>query len=133
MIIKEGTITLNHNYPNYPMYPPNPYQPYPFSYSRQYQPVNPSLFIQSANKTLVILKDAEKIVEKISKSEDFSKRLMTFAQQSKLNEVKKMISSIGVKTIPIIRFTPSGLVLNFSNSKSEPNCCLLQLKIRWGQ
>lgn len=115
------------------MYPPIPYQPIPFYNPRQYQPVNTTLFKQSATKTLSILKDAEKIVEKISNSEDFSKRLMTFAQQSKLIEVKKMISSIGVKTIPEIRFTPSGLVLNFSNSQSEPNCCLLQLKIRWGQ
>ncbi|MBU5211984.1 MULTISPECIES: hypothetical protein [Heyndrickxia] len=127
---------MNKDHPNNYIRSPNPYLHYPYPYHypyRQYQPVTPQRFIDSANKMIPILKDAEKITTHISKSFDFSKRLMTLAQESKLNEVKNMLYQIGLSTKPDVRFTPSGLVLNFANSKDASNCCLLQLKIRWAE
>ncbi|GIN88633.1 hypothetical protein J6TS2_50190 [Heyndrickxia sporothermodurans] len=122
---------MKHYDPRYRVYPSNLYYPYSSSL-RQFPPVNTQIFVQSANKTLLFLKDAEKIVKKIATSEDFSKNLMILAQQSKLSEVTKMLIDIGLNTTPTIRFTPSGLVINFSDAYNEPNCCLLQIKIRWG-
>ncbi|MGE6257567.1 hypothetical protein ACQKCU_06570 [Heyndrickxia sporothermodurans] len=122
---------MKHYDPRYRVYPSNLHYPYSRPL-RQFPPVNTQLFIHSANRTLLFLKDAEKIVEKITKSEDFSKKIMILAQQSNLSEVTKMIIDIGLNTTPTIRFTPSGLVINFSDANKEQNCCLLQIKIRWG-
>lgn len=120
-------------YPQYPFYPANSNFPYPYHYPyRQYPPINTKLFIQSANKTLSFIKDAEKIVEKLAKSEVYSKNLMILAQQSKVKEVKKMMVDIGLKTNPEVHYTPSGLVIRFSAGANELNCCLLQMNIRWG-
>ncbi|MGE8207544.1 hypothetical protein ACQKP0_24025 [Heyndrickxia sp. NPDC080065] len=124
---------MKYYHPYHHEYPPYPNIAYSYQHPfRQYQPVDPKIFINSANKMKSLLKDAEKVIDHLSASEAFSKQLMTYAQESQLNKVNKMIYDIGLKSSPEIRYTPSGIVIKFSDQKDVTNCCLLEMKIRWG-
>ncbi|MBA4536028.1 hypothetical protein H1Z61_02450 [Bacillus aquiflavi] len=108
--------------------------PYPVLYQhpafRQFPLVNPSVFMSSASAASMLLDNAKLVVEKVSKSKQFSTRLMNAAQQSKTTEVETIIKSTGIKNMPKISYTPDGLHLEF-NDQNETNCCHLVLMIRW--
>ncbi len=100
-------------------------------YTRQFPPVDPTKFQQSANKASQQLTDAKKIIDRISGSPEFAHRLMGAAQLSQKNEVRRLVASIGLKTVPGIDYTPDGLLLTFTNKQSNVECCKIRINMRW--
>jgi hypothetical protein len=119
----------------YDHYYPLPYQ-YPAHYRqyppiRQYPQVDASLLYQSANETKKLMHDASLVLEKLSVSKEFDAQLMFAAQKSDINEVKRLIHSIGVKSKVDIHYTPDGLRLEFSTAVTPLDCCRLTIALRW--
>jgi hypothetical protein len=115
------------HYPNYFL---NPF-PYPYYQIRSYPQVNPTVFMDSATKMQVLIQDALLVLRKISASKQFSTELMSAAQQSNKEKVNRMIRSAGVKNIPQVTFTPTGIHLRFFGDVTKVDCCHLILDLRW--
>ncbi|MCA0150822.1 MULTISPECIES: hypothetical protein [Rossellomorea] len=126
-------------YRYHPFYPPvqRPYspihsraQPFP-SHHRNYPPVETKTFMSSAGKTLNLLGDAQKVLQKINTSKDFSSKFMNAAQQSNVPEVHKLLQTIGTRVQPIVSFNPDGVRLVFDEKLGQVDCCHLIVIIRW--
>ncbi|PWW29721.1 hypothetical protein DFO73_104364 [Cytobacillus oceanisediminis] len=139
----------NRMYPYYYFrYPrPGPYPPthgswhYPANYQGSYHPVyfyrtipgvDPEIFISSAKKMEILMRNASTLLVNMAESKKFSYELMSAAQQSKMSEVEKMIKSTGISQVPSVSYTPDGLTLHFESEKEDNvKCCDLTLKLRW--
>lgn len=118
--------------PFHPTYYPSPYGLLPWqTFRRQFPDVDTHLFVESAKVTKPILSDVQKILDLIETSNDFSKKLMDAAQKSKMDEVNKMITNIGLQTKPRIEFNPEGLKLYFLGKSGEADCCRVNIVLRW--
>lgn len=90
------------------------------------------MFMSSAKEMEGLMKDASVLLAKMAESKQFSYQLMAAAQQSKMAEVEKMITSTGISKVPDVSYTPDGLKLHFDSSKGDNvKCCDLTLKLRW--
>lgn len=110
-------------------YPPvyhNGYWP-----SRQLPSVDPNLLYQSANETKKLMNDASIVLNKLSVSKEFDAQIMSAAQASNLEEVKRLIRSIGIKSTVEVKYTPDGLRLEFSSAVVTNDCCRLIIALRW--
>lgn len=113
----------------HPHYPYNNHYHHPKF--RQFPPVDPSMFMHSAQKSLPYIHDANKIMTHIKQSEAFSRKLMSAAQESKTAEVEKMIKDL-IQTNPDITFTPSSLTILFTEKNNNAiSCCRMVLNVRW--
>jgi hypothetical protein len=111
-----------------PSFPPYYSMPY-----RQYPPVQTKKFMDAALHINELMSDARILMNKISQSADFSKQIMSAAQQSNTAEVRRLIAGTRIKNIPHLYYSPDGLVLQFFhhvNHQADP-CCQLQIKMRW--
>ncbi|WP_282139050.1 hypothetical protein [Rossellomorea aquimaris] len=126
-------------YRYHPFYPPVQ-RPYPpiysraqpvFSYNRNYPPVDSNTFMSSAGKTLSLMDDAQKVLQRINHSKDFSKKFMSAAQQSNLPEVHKLLQTIDTKVQPVVSFNPDGVRLVFDEKLGQVDCCHLIVIVRW--
>ncbi|KOP80057.1 hypothetical protein AN957_22465 [Cytobacillus solani] len=128
-------MTPRYFYPCKLSYPPfYPYCNYyysPHNTYRQYQNVDPGMFMTSAKDMAIIMKEASHLLAEMAKSKKFSFDLMTAAQQSKMEKVEQLIKSTGIKVIPKVTYTPDGLNLHFDSGKDYNDCCKLTLKLRW--
>jgi hypothetical protein len=117
--------------PQTPRWPPvNPYyamhrHPY------EYPPIQPKQFMESADKMIPLLDDAQTIMERVKNSKDFSSKLMDAAQKSNMNELHQLINGAGIKSKPGIHFNPDGFTLEFSNKTGDLDCCHLKIILRW--
>lgn len=112
-------------------YPPFPIQT---SYPMMYRPlpeVDPKQLRNSAQDALLIISDANIILKRISLSDDFSRKLMKAAQESKPQIVEQLIKSLGTKNVPQIKYNPDGISLNFDHKSIAPHCCFLSFQLRW--
>lgn len=103
----------------------------PYYYYRPLPEVNPDLFVKSSKQMQLLVRDADKVISKMANSTDFSKRVMSLAQESKNNEVKELVKTTGVTNIPDIDFNPDGIFFDFSASIGGTECCHLIIKLRW--
>ncbi|ANB61363.1 hypothetical protein [Anoxybacteroides amylolyticum] len=101
--------------------------PYDF---RQYPPVDPTLFSQSATTAQLLMKDASSILSKFSQSKSFAMTIMSLAQQGKTKQVQQMVQSLGIRSKVDIYFNPDGIRLTLSPS-SAGGCCQLVIGLRW--
>ncbi|WP_026584022.1 hypothetical protein [Bacillus sp. J33] len=114
-------------------YSPNYQATYhPVHFHRTFPGVDPEMFMSSAKKMEVLMRDASTLLVNMAESKKFSYELMSAAQQSKKREVERMIKSTGISQIPSVSYTPDGLSLHFESDKEENmKCCDLTLKLRW--
>jgi hypothetical protein len=106
-----------------PVYPPiSPYYP-PF---RQLPPVKTEQFMKSAKTTEPLLKDAEIFLNRISSSASFSKKFMEEAQKSQTKELTKLFKQLHLKSTPMVRYNPTGIIISFSDSDAQ-----VVLNMRW--
>jgi hypothetical protein len=122
-----------HTYPTVPYQQPV-YTAYPvFSspYYRQYPPVDPALFSQSATAMQKLMKDASLILDKLAESKQFAYQVMSAAQESHTQEVQKLIESIGVQTKVDIYYDPDGIRLTLPAKSNQTECCRLVIALRW--
>ncbi|MDM5228657.1 hypothetical protein QUF73_21270 [Cytobacillus sp. NJ13] len=105
---------------------------HPIHLYRTFPAVDPQMFMSSAKKMEVLMRDASTLLVNMAESKKFSYELMSAAQQSKKDAVEKMIKSTGISRIPAVSYTPDGLSLHFESDKEDPQkCCDLTLKLRW--
>jgi hypothetical protein len=108
----------------YPLFPP-PYM------IRQYPPINPTLFSQSAATAQTLMNDASVILKKLSESKSFAKSVMSAAQEGKTKEVQRMIQSLGMKSKVDLYFNPDGIRFTLSPRPGTFLCCQLVIGLRW--
>ncbi|WP_139187797.1 hypothetical protein [Bacillus tuaregi] len=114
--------------PNYYYHPY--YYPVYVSY-RQSLPVDPTILYQSANQTKTLMKEGSMVLNKLADSKEFDKKLMSAAQISDTEEVKRLIQSIGITSDIDINFNPDGLRLEFKSKAEHTECCRLLISLRW--
>ncbi|MFD2924411.1 hypothetical protein [Halobacillus naozhouensis] len=98
---------------------------------RQLPNVDPNLLYQSANESKKLMKDASMVLNKLSDSKEFDAELMYAAQASDLEEVQRLIHSIGVTSDVDIQYNPDGLRLEFRSEVANMDCCRLYIALRW--
>ncbi|WP_100011170.1 hypothetical protein [Lentibacillus sediminis] len=108
-----------------------PYHIGPYWNTRQYPPVNPDLFYQSANETKRLMSDAGKVLDKLANSKEFDAELMNAAQVSDTEKVKELIDSVEIDSDVHIDFNPDNLRLEFRSQLEGTECCRLLLALRW--
>lgn len=113
------------------MYYPLYYVPYVAVTARQYPPVDPTTFHQSANEMTILMNDASIVLNRLADSTDFAKKVMSAAQESDIEEVKNLIQSTGIKSLVNVKFNPDNIRLEFSSRIKEVECCKLQIAIKW--
>lgn len=116
-------------YPVY-YYPPHPYL---FRNYRQFPEVDPSLLYDSANETKKLMKDASMVLDHFASSKEFDKQVMTAAQESNIEEVRRLIRSIGITADVDIQVNPDGLRLEFVSMVNGTKCCRLTVALRWNE
>jgi hypothetical protein len=114
----------------YYLYPPSYYQP-PYGPIRQFPPVDPGLLYQSANQTKKLMADASMVLNKLSTSKEFDAKLMYAAEHSDIEEVRRLVHSIGVTSDVDIHYNPDGLRLEFTSKVANLDCCRLLVALRW--
>jgi hypothetical protein len=115
---------------NYPQANQSYYHPVHFY--RTLPAVNPQMFMSSAKKMEVLMKDASTLLVKMAESRKYSYDLMAAAQQSNKAAVENLLKSTGISQVPSVSYTPDGLRLHFESDKDDPQkCCDLTLKLRW--
>ncbi|WP_163538476.1 hypothetical protein [Gracilibacillus sp. YIM 98692] len=109
------------------------YQPDHAAYwpTRQFPPVNPDLLYQSANESKKLMNEASMVLNKLSESKEFDAQLMYAAQASDIEEVNRLIHSIGVTSDVDIHFNPDSLRLEFTSKVANIDCCKLSIALRW--
>lgn len=111
------------------------YFQYPYTYYNPYRPLPPvdtKMFIKSAKCVQTLMSSATVIVNKFASSHRFAYDIMNAAQYSNMNEVEKLLNTLGTKDKPKISYTPDGINIEFNTDEDEVNICHLTIKIRWG-
>lgn len=111
------------------------YQP-PYCYPaywpvRNYPSVDASLLYESANESKKLMKDASKVLDKLAESKEFDADLMYAAQASDIEEVNRLIHSIGITSDVDVHYNPDGLRLEFRSQVANIDCCKLSIALRW--
>jgi hypothetical protein len=116
----------------YYYYPVYYYPPFPNPYSyRQYPEVDPGFLFESANETRKLMKEASIVLDRFADSKDFDKKVMAAAQESNMDEVERLIKSIGITSDVDVQFNPDGLRLEFNSKVQDTDCCKLTVALRW--
>ncbi|PAE25512.1 hypothetical protein [Bacillus sp. 7894-2] len=113
---------------------PQAYQTYyhPVHFYRTLPAVDPQMFMSSAKKMEILMRDAGTLLVNMAESKKFSFELMSAAQQSNKAAVENLLKSTGISRVPSVDYTPDGLRLHFESDKEDPEkCCDLTLKLRW--
>lgn len=108
----------------YPVFPP----PYTL---RQYPPINPTLFLQSAATAQMLMNDASIILKRLASSKTFATSVMSAAQEGKKKEVQRMIEALGIKSKVELYFNPDGIRFTLSPPPGAFLCCQLVIGLRW--
>jgi hypothetical protein len=98
---------------------------------RQYPPVDPNLLYQSANQSKKLMKDASMVLNKLAEAKEFDAKLMYAAETSDIEEVKRLIHSIGVTSDVDIKYNPDSIRLEFTSKEANLDCCRLLMALRW--
>ncbi|MGM9925529.1 MAG: hypothetical protein ACI35R_14880 [Bacillus sp. (in: firmicutes)] len=135
-MLKPPYITYTPYTPYIPVYYTFPnqntsYLPH-FENRPNYPPVDPSILIKSAQKSTELLNDAQKVSHGFTNSSAFSKQLIEAAQQSKNEEVKRLLSTLATNSKSEIHYNPDGIHITFKPKEPFNNCCIVTLSLKWG-
>ena len=129
-VMSRGECALMY-YLYHPSYYHHSYYPPAFGSARPIPAVNPELLYKSANQTKKLMREANLVLDKISQSKEFDRKLMYAAQASNVEEVKRLIRSIGVASDIDIHFTPDGFRVEFRSKVEDIDCCKVIIALRW--
>lgn len=96
-----------------------------------FPPVDPTIFMKSANKSQELLEDAQKVSTQVSKSQAFSKQIIEAAQESKKDKVKQMLSTLDLKNRSEVYYNPDGIIITLKPKEPHNNCCKVTLALKW--
>ena len=96
-----------------------------------FPPVDPRLLHTSAQKFQKLMGEANKLVDKITSSNEFAYELMNQAQLSNTKKVEELIKSTGITVKVETSFTPTGIHIKLDNSEVQGRCCQMAMLLRW--
>lgn len=120
----------------YYWYPVYYYLPHSYlfrNYYRQFPEVDPGLLYDSANETKKLMKEVSMVLDRFASSKEFDEQVMTAAQESNVEEVRRLIQSIGITADVDIQVNPDGLRLDFVSMVNDTKCCRLTVALRWNE
>ena len=79
----------------------------------------------------MLMVEASKLLDRLATSKDFATALMEAAQRSEMEEVKRLIHSIGITSRVDVEYNPDGLRLEFKADVRGVECCRLLIALRW--
>ena len=85
----------------------------------------------SAENFQVIMREARLLIDKIVSTPSFAFELMDAAQLSNQKKVDELIVSTGITIKAETTFSPTGIQIEFDNSKMGAGCCKLDLSLLW--
>ena len=77
------------------------------------------------------MKEANKLVDKITSSNEFAHELMNQAQLSNAAKVGELIKSTGITVKVETSFTPTGIQIKLDNSDLPGRCCQMAMLLQW--
>ncbi|MBK4204264.1 hypothetical protein EGI09_10105 [Bacillus subtilis] len=108
---------------------------YPWFYAYPYEirrppasPANPDVFIRSAREASGLFADAQLILSRIAGSQELSHRILTAAEQSDKQSVKRLIKQMGVRHEVDTVFNPDGIYITLIGTQSR-----MILALRWSE
>ncbi|GAA0593937.1 hypothetical protein GCM10009001_07680 [Virgibacillus siamensis] len=122
-----------HGHPLIQIHPPVFHNP--FSYARQYPPVDTTILSQSIKEFQVLLQQSGILLERLSDTE-YSGKIMEAAQLNQQAEVDRLVQSIEALYVTInTSYTPSGVIFKLQSpaAKQGGNCCTLNITLKWGK
>jgi|SRR5690625_250440 len=100
---------------------------------RQFPPVHPEKFYESANEMKYLMNDARAVLDKLATSKQFADQIMTAAQASDMEEVQRLIHTVTIASEVDISYNPNSLHLEFKKktTDNEMECCRLLIILGW--
>nr|WGD91300.1 hypothetical protein P5665_10535 [Bacillus subtilis] len=102
---------------------------YPYEVRRPPAPANNiDTFIRSARHTAGIFADAQLVLYRIAGSRELSRRILTAAEQSDKQTIKRLIKQMGVRHEVDTVFNPDGIYISLIGTQSR-----IILALRWSE
>ncbi|MDR4436420.1 hypothetical protein [Bacillus tequilensis] len=108
---------------------------YPWFYAYPYEirrppasPANTDIFIRSAKQAAGLFADAQLVLSRIAGSGELSRRILTAAEQSDKQTVKRLIKQMGVRHEVDAGFNPDGIYISLIGTQSR-----MILALRWSE
>ncbi|AJW84637.1 hypothetical protein ACT3UT_08220 [Bacillus spizizenii ATCC 6633 = JCM 2499] len=108
---------------------------YPWFYAYPYEirrppasPANTDIFIRSAREASGLFADAQLVLSRIVGSRELSHRILTAAEQSDKQSVKRLIKQMGVRHEVDTVFNPDGIYISLIGTQ-----CRMILALRWSE
>jgi hypothetical protein len=96
-----------------------------------FPPVDTHLLRSSSQKMSDLTKQASLLVDKINNSTDFAYELMEAAQSSNNEKAHALIKSTGITSKVKVKYSPTGIHLEFDNAEMPGRCCKLNMSLQW--
>ncbi len=77
------------------------------------------------------MNDASIVLNQLADSVEFGEAVMSAAQESNEEEVKRLIQSTGISSDVDISFNPDNIRMEFKSQVDGDECCQLQISVRW--
>lgn len=144
-LCKEKKVIIIYNLPFINYTPYNPYIPayymhpqsqtfyYPTNIEQRitYPAADPTLFMKSASQSQDLLNDAQKVSNQLSHSHNLSKNIIEAAQQSKTEEVKRLLNTLALKNRYDVYYNPDGIIITLKPKEPINGCCVVTLSLKW--
>ncbi|ASU97668.1 MULTISPECIES: hypothetical protein [Bacillus] len=102
---------------------------YPYEVRRPPAPANNiDTFIRSAKQAAGIFADAQLVLGRIAGSRELSRRILTAAEQSDKQTIKRLIKQMGVRHEVDTVFNPDGIYISLIGTQSR-----MILALRWSE
>lgn len=102
---------------------------YPYEVRRPPAPANNiDTFIRSARQAAGIFADAQLVLGRIAGSRELSRRILTAAEQSDKQTIKRLIKQMGVRHEVDTVFNPDGIYISLIGTQSR-----IVLALRWSE
>ncbi|CAI6298544.1 hypothetical protein JS609_03198 [Bacillus subtilis] len=102
---------------------------YPYEVRRPPAPANNiDTFIRSARQAAGIFADAQLVLGRIAGSRELSRRILTAAEQSDKQTIKRLIKQLGVRHEVDTVFNPDGIYISLIGTQSR-----MILALRWSE
>lgn len=102
---------------------------YPYEVRRLPAPANNiDTFIRSARQAAGIFADAQLVLGRIAGSRELSRRILTAAEQSDKQTIKRLIKQMGVRHEVDTVFNPDGIYISLIGTQSR-----IILALRWSE
>ncbi len=101
-----------------------------YPYYRAYPPIEVTRFQHSAQTCSNLMKEGQKLLDKVNQDAKFAHELKDAAQKNDHSHVKSLIQSAGVASPFHLSYTPDALRVDLT-SGNEDNCSELTIKLCW--